>query len=205
MTSLRADRLLKTRPSAVTQVECTVRVSPTLARLIRKCAEKEAGGSAPTDALLSAAGVAPAELASLRQNAELSSAEIADLRAQAAQALRQISKLESEAAHRDDRIALLQDDIGTATEALHDERRQCRDMAAALRGRDEQLARSLSLDGLDSFAAEALEGLRHRLEEDNSAELKAAIANLGHPQILALSGLIDRRAQRLPLIRWLLS
>ena len=56
--------------SATTLVECSVRVSPTLARLIRKSAEKEASSASPTDALLMAAGIQPGETASLRKALE---------------------------------------------------------------------------------------------------------------------------------------
>ena len=51
---------------AISLVDCTVRVSPTLARLIRKCAATEAGGASPHDALLASAGVRVGEIEALR-------------------------------------------------------------------------------------------------------------------------------------------
>jgi hypothetical protein len=52
--------------SAISLVDCTVRVSSTLARLIRKCAATEAGGASAHDALLASAGVRAGEIEALR-------------------------------------------------------------------------------------------------------------------------------------------
>jgi hypothetical protein len=41
--------------SVISLVDCTVRVSPILARLIRKCAATETGGASAHDALLASA------------------------------------------------------------------------------------------------------------------------------------------------------
>ena len=51
---------------ATSLIECAVRVSPTLARLIRKCAVTEAGGASPHDALLASAGIRGGEVEELR-------------------------------------------------------------------------------------------------------------------------------------------
>src|SRR5205814_997705 len=56
--------------SATSLVECSVRVSPTLARLIRKCAVTEAGGASPHDALLASAGIRAGEVEELRDQAK---------------------------------------------------------------------------------------------------------------------------------------
>ena len=56
--------------SATSLVECAVRVSPTLARLIRKCAVTEAGGASPHDALLASAGIRGGEVEELRDQAK---------------------------------------------------------------------------------------------------------------------------------------
>ena len=60
---------------AVAQVECSVRVSPTLARLIRKSAEQEENGASAVDALSAAAGVQPVELAALNTQLQQASKE----------------------------------------------------------------------------------------------------------------------------------
>src|SRR5947209_4148135 len=52
--------------SATSLVECAVRVSPTLARLVRKSAITEAGGASPHDALLASAGIRAGEVEELR-------------------------------------------------------------------------------------------------------------------------------------------
>jgi hypothetical protein len=71
MSTTRSDRPTRYSSSAVALVECSVRVSSTLARLIRKSAEKEANGTSATDALLWAAGIQPGEVASLHRKLEL--------------------------------------------------------------------------------------------------------------------------------------
>lgn len=206
MNSLGPHRVTRAKPPAITLVECSVKVSPTLARLIRKCAEKEAGGAAPGESLLAAAGVLPDELAELRRNAELASVEIRDLRALSAQGQQHLDQSKNDLVQRDDAIALLRAELRRAADDLQDEQRRRRDLTAALEDREGRLARSLSTDGLDPTATEALAAMRDRLaERESAAGMPAAIANLGRPEILALSGLIDRRARRLPFIRWLLS
>ena len=60
---------------AVAQVECSVRVSPTPARLIRKSAEQEANGSSAIDALSAVAGVQPGELVALNKQLQQASKE----------------------------------------------------------------------------------------------------------------------------------
>ena len=54
MTSSRPGKPTRSSFSAIALVECSVRVSPTLARLIRKSAEKEVSGTSAKDALLTA-------------------------------------------------------------------------------------------------------------------------------------------------------
>ena len=63
MTSSQPGKPTRSSSSAIALVECSVGVSPTLARLIRKSAEKEVSGTSAKDALLTAAGVQPGEVA----------------------------------------------------------------------------------------------------------------------------------------------
>jgi hypothetical protein len=56
--------------TAAALVECSVKVSPTLARLIRKSAENEPSNASATDALLMAAGIRPGEISRLRNALE---------------------------------------------------------------------------------------------------------------------------------------
>src|SRR5580693_927145 len=61
---------------ALSLVECGVRASPTLARLMRKCATLEAGGTSARDALLASAGFQAGEIEALRAKAKRSEGEI---------------------------------------------------------------------------------------------------------------------------------
>src|SRR5215469_10807615 len=56
---------------ATSLVECAVRVSPNLARLIRKCSVTEAAGASPRSALLASAGLRVNEIDELRDRAKL--------------------------------------------------------------------------------------------------------------------------------------
>jgi hypothetical protein len=70
---------------ALSLVECSVRVSPTLARLMRKCATLEAGGSSAHDALLASAGFQAGEIEALRTWAKQSKEELKQARYREAQ------------------------------------------------------------------------------------------------------------------------
>ena len=69
MTLSRPGKPAQSSSSAIALIECSVKVSPTLARLIRKSAEKEMSGASAKDALLTAAGVQPGEVATLQSKA----------------------------------------------------------------------------------------------------------------------------------------
>ena len=84
MTSSRPGKPARSSSSAVALVECSVRVSPTLARLIRKSAEKEVSGTSAKDALLTAAGVQPGEVATLQRELQQASEESRQWREKAA-------------------------------------------------------------------------------------------------------------------------
>src|SRR5262249_24652117 len=99
--SLRTSANMPSRPfrpaqtgSAATQlVECTVRVSPALARIVRKIAEREASGVSTIDALLDAVGLQRGELESLRKKLELVSGEAKQWREKAEHEHAQIEHL----------------------------------------------------------------------------------------------------------------
>src|SRR5580692_7689540 len=55
---------------ALSLVECSVRASPTLARLMQKCVALEAGGASAHDALLASAGFRAGEIEALRAQAK---------------------------------------------------------------------------------------------------------------------------------------
>jgi hypothetical protein len=215
MTSSRPDKPGRYSSSAVALVECSVRVSSTLARLIRKSAEKEASGASATDALLTAAGIQPSEVATLHKRLELVSEEAKHWREKAARQHGQLEQSKTAAAERDNERVLLRDDLRKATDSLKGAQQQILtfeaqigELTTILKSRDNQLASSLSVSGLDDCAAAAIRALRDRLAQGDISfavgEVEAMIANLGRPEMRTLSNMLTRRAWRIHIIRWLL-
>jgi len=100
--------------SAATQlVECTVRVSPALARIMRKIAEREASGVSAADALLEAVGLQPGELESLRKRLELASGEAKQWREKAERELAQIEHLKRAVTERNNEVTEVRDELRT--------------------------------------------------------------------------------------------
>jgi hypothetical protein len=218
MTSSRPDKPGRYSSSTIALVECSVRVSSTLARLIRKSAEKEASGASATDALLTAAGIQPSEVATLHKRLELVSEEAKQWREKAAREHGQLEQSKTAAAERDKERAFLRDDLRKATDSLKGAQQQILTLEAQIAGlttvpksRDNQLASSLSVSGLDDCAAAAIRTLRDRLAQGDICfasgtvgEVEAMIANLGRPEMRTLSNMLTRRAWRIHIIRWLL-
>jgi hypothetical protein len=218
MTSSRPDKPVRYSSSAVALVECSVRVSSTLARLIRKSAEKEASGASATDALLTAAGIQPGEVAILHKKLEQVSEEAKQWREKAAREHGQLEESKIAAAERDKERVLLRGDLRKATDSLKAAQQQILtfearivELTTALESRDNQLASSLSVSGLGDCAAAAIRALRDGLAQGDIrfasgtvGEVEAMIANLGRPEMLTLSSMLTRRAWRIHIIRWLL-
>ena len=78
MTLSRPGKPAQSSSSTIALIECSVKVSPTLARLIRKSAEKEMSGASAKDALLTAAGVQPGEVATLQRKLQQASENPSD-------------------------------------------------------------------------------------------------------------------------------
>ena len=74
MTLSRPGKAAQSSSSTIALIECSVKVSPTLARLIRKSADEMSGASAK-DALLTAAGVQPGEVVTLQRELQQASEE----------------------------------------------------------------------------------------------------------------------------------
>jgi hypothetical protein len=218
MTSSRPDKPGRYSSSAVALVECSVRVSSTLARLIRKSAEKEASGASATDALLTAAGIQPSEIATLHKKLEQVSEEAKQWREKAAREHGQLEQSKTAAAERDKERVLLRDDLRKTTDSLKGAQQQIltleaqiAELTTILKNRDNQLASSLSVSGLGDGAAAAIRALRDRLAQGDISfasgtvgEVEAMIANLGRPEMRTLSNMLTRRPWRIHLIRWLL-
>ena len=204
--------------SAATQlVECTVRVSPALARIVRKIAEREASGVSTIDALLDAVGLQRGELESLRKKLELVSGEAKQWREKAEHEHAQIEHLKGAAADRNKETAQLRAELRKASEAQQNaaqqsaaERAQIENLTALLGDRDMQLASSLSLLGLNDDAVLAVTALRDRLANgemrlcETADETKSLIANMDRLEMRSLSQLLEQRGWQLHILRWFL-
>src|SRR3984893_15449548 len=85
---------------ALSLVECSVRASPTLARLMRKCATLEAGGTSAHDALLASAGFQARESEALRAWAKQSKEQFKQAREREAQLQRVLDEAKTTIAQR---------------------------------------------------------------------------------------------------------
>ena len=218
MKSSRLGKPVQSSSSAIAVIECSVRVSPTLARLIRKSAEKEASGASATDALLTAAGIRPGEVATLHKELEQVSEVANQWREKAAREHGQLEQSKSAAAERDKERAVLRGDLRKTTDSLKGAQQQIltleariAELTTTLESWGKQLMHSLSIFGLDDCAAAAIRALRDRLAQgdirfasDTVSEVETMIANLGRPEMRTLSNLLTRRAWRIHIIRWLL-
>ena len=218
MTLSRAGKPAHSSSSAITLIECSVRVSPTLARLIRKSAEKEMSGASAKDALLTAAGVQPGEVPILQRKLQQASEESKRLQEKAARQLDQLEQSKIAIAKRDNERAVLLDDLSKAAASLEGSQQQIlrleariAELTTTLENRNKQLASSLSLTGLTDCAAAAVKAVRDRLARGDiqfalhaAGDVEAMIANLDRPEIRTLSEMLTRRAWRVHVIRWLL-
>jgi predicted nucleic acid-binding Zn-ribbon protein len=190
-------------------------VSPTLARLIRKSAEKEVSGTSAKDALLTAAGVQPGEVATLQRELQQVSEESRQWREKAAREHGQLEQSKIAAAKWDNERAVLRGDLRQATDSLKGAQHQIltveariAELTTTLESRNKQLAYSLSLSGLGDCAAAAVKALRDRLAKgdiqssgDTAGDVEAMIANLDRPEMRTLSKMLTRRAWRVHVIR----
>jgi hypothetical protein len=218
MTLSRPGKQAQSSSPAVALIECSVRVSPTLARLIRKSAEKEVSGASAKDALLTAAGVHPGEVAALQRELQLASEETRRWREKAASERGQLEQSKIATAKRDNERAVLVDDLLKATASLKGAQQQIltfeariAELTTTLESRNKQLTYCLSLSGLSDCAAAAVKALRDRLARgdmqfavDAAGDVEAMIANLDRPEMRALSKMLTRRAWRIHGVRWLL-
>jgi chromosome segregation ATPase len=212
----RLGKSAQSNSSALALTECSVRVSPTLARLIRKSAEKEMGGASAKDALLMAAGVQPGEVATLQRELQRASEESKNWREKAAQERGQRELATLALAKSDGDRTVLLDDLNKATASVKAAQQQTltfeariAELTNTLESRNQQLARSLSLSGLSDCAAAAVKRLRDRLARGDIAadaigSIEATIADLDRPEMRALSEMLARPGWRVHVIRWLL-
>jgi chromosome segregation ATPase len=213
----RPSRRTQTGSAATQLVECSVRVSPALARIMRKVAEQEAHGVSAVDALLEAAGFRLKELESLSKRLELASGEAKYWREKATHVHAQLEHLKRAGDEQNKETAGLRGELRKAFAAQQgaaqrtaSERAQIENLTSLLDDRNKQLASSLSLFGMDDNAVLALTALRDHLANgemrlcDTADETKSLIANLHWPEMRALSQMLERRGWQLRILRWLL-
>ena len=210
--------------SAILLVDCTVRVSPTLARLIRKCAATEAGGASAHDALLASAGVRAGEIEALREQKGHRAQELSQAREHAAQLQRALDHARSIVVQHDKELDHLRREIIKATETD-----KCsRDSISALKVRvgelqmkvtnhEVRLMDSIATDGLDEAAMTALKALSDGLRRGESTEamvlsitgyslgdIEAAMSKQDRAELRAFETLLARPTWRRRVVLWLL-
>lgn len=202
--------------SATSLVECTVRVSATLARLIRKCAAAEAEGAAALDALLSPVGSRAGELERLREQVTELTDDLGAARSAAAQLQRDLDASKTALARSDqDRIELerrLKE--ANAFEKKYrakiaDTEAQLADFQRTIERQEADLHQSVSIAGLAEPAAVAVTTFTNRLSQGDDVtaaalatagydpcQVDAALALQERDEIRALSSLLARPTWR---------
>jgi hypothetical protein len=149
MTLSRPGKPAQSSSSTIALIECSVRVSPTLARLIRKSADKEMSGASAKDALLTAAGVQPGEVATLQR--QQASEESKRWREKAAREHGQLEQSKIATAKCDNERAVLLDDLSKATASLKGAQQQILTLEARIAELTTTLKKSEQPAGVFSF------------------------------------------------------
>ena len=142
--------------SAISLVDCTVRVSSTLARLIRKCAAMEAGGASAHDALLVSAGVRAGEIEALRDQKGQCAEELSDAREHATQLQRALDHAKGIIGQHDKELDDLRREIRKAAETEKGSRNSITalkvrvgELQMKVANHEVHLMDSIATDGLD--------------------------------------------------------
>src|ERR1700730_5119354 len=205
---------------ALSLVECSVRVSATLARLMRKCATLEASGTSAQGALLASAGFHAGEIEALRTHAKQSEEELKQAREREAQLQRALDQAKTTIAQRDKELKDTRQILNKTAETEKGSRqsieafnRQITDLQLAIAAYEEKLARTISTDGLGEDALAVLSIFRDRLARGEGIteaalgtaghrppDVEAAIAKQGRHEMRAFDALLARSSwrQRLP-------
>jgi chromosome segregation ATPase len=210
--------------TAVGLVECAVRVSPALARRIRKAAELETGGTPAAAALLAAAGVAPGriealetELAELRREAETR-------RDEAERRGVELDRSKSALKEREAELTQARRAHGAASQELAAARRELAagdsrgsEASAAITSLRREVAAGVSLAKLDDASSGLVRTLVQRLDEGgdqrtalltlsgyDADKIDEALAEARRPELLAASALLAQGGWRAALLKWLL-
>jgi DNA repair exonuclease SbcCD ATPase subunit len=209
---------------ALSLVEFSVRVSPTLARLMRKCATLEAGGTSAHDALLASAGFQAGEIEALRAQEKQSEGELKQAREREAQLQRALEQAKTTIAQRDNELKDIRQTLNKTAETDKGNRqsieafnRQISELRLAIAAYKEKLTRTISTDGLGEHAIAALSIFRDRLARGEGIseaalgtagysppDVEAAIAKQDRHEMRAFEALLARSSWRQRLVLWLL-
>ena len=209
---------------ALSLVECSVRVSPTLARLIRKCATLEAGGASAHDALLASAGFQARETETLRAQTKLSEEELKQAREREAQLQPALDQAKATIAQRDKELKDIHQILNKTAETEKGSRqsieafnRQVSELELAIAAYKEKLTLMISTDGLGEYELVVLSIFRDRLARGegitqaalgiagySALDVEAAMAKQNRREMRALEALLARPSWRQRLVLWLL-
>jgi hypothetical protein len=210
--------------SALSLVECSVRTSPTLARLIRKCATLEEGGTSAHDALLASAGVQAGEIEALRAKAKRSEDEIRHALEREARLQRALDQSTTTIVQRDKELKDNQKVLNKTAEAekgnsqlVEALNRQVTELQLAVVAYKQELSRTISTNGLGEDALAALQIFRDRIAHGegiaeaalgtagySSLDVNAAIAKRDRHEMRAFEELLARPSWRQQVVLWLL-
>ena len=207
--------------SATSLVECTIRVSPTLARLIRKCAVTEAGGASAYDALFASAGIRPGEIEELRDEAERLVEELKQARKISDQLQGTLDLTEAVVAQRHQEQNELLRLLRNAEKERHQTAAAVAVQLAGLQKtidrQNGDLTRSISVEGMDESATLAMKTFKDRLNRGEDVktaalgtagyeprQVAAAMAKQDRDEMRAFDALLARRTWRRRLVLWLL-
>ena len=205
-------------------VECSVRASPTLARLMRKCATLEAGGVSAHDALLASAGFRAGEIEALRAQAKQLEGELGQAKERGAQLLTTLDQSMATIAQRDKELRSIRQVLNATVETQKGGRhsiealnRQVAELRLTIAAHEKELTRRVPTDGLDEHALSALSVFRDRLAQGEdirgaalgvagyrSLDVDAAIANRDRQEMRAFEALLSRSSLRRRLVLRLL-
>jgi hypothetical protein len=139
---------------ALSLVECSVRASPTLARLMRKCATLEAGGTSAHDALLASAGFRAGEIEALRAQAKQSVEELRQAQEREAQVQRILEQRDKELKDIRQVLNKTAETQKGSHQSLVAFDRQVTELQLVIAAYEERLTRTISTDGLGEQALE---------------------------------------------------
>jgi hypothetical protein len=209
---------------ALSLVECGVRVSPTLARLMRKCAILEAGGTSAHDALLASAGIRAGEIETLRDQTKRLEEAMEQALEREAELQHALDQSMTAVALRDKELKDIRKILKKTAEMEKGDRqsveafgRQVTELQTTIAAYGENLARTISTDGLNEDALATLSIFKDRLACGagiaeaalgaagyNRLDVAAALAKQDRHEMRAFEALLARPSWRRRLMLWLL-